>query len=187
MTWIQTYTGRCVDLLKPKVDQINIQDIAVSLSRQCRFNGHCREFYSVAQHSCLVAAAVWADLFEMEADKAQPLVLWALMHDAAEAYCGDLVAPAKQILRHVDDLEFDDLEARLMRTICRRFGMEPHQPAIVKNFDLRLLATERRDLMGECRRDWQLPVAPLSQKIEPWNSEQAAHIFFCEFQRWKTP
>ena len=83
-TWIQTYTGRAFDLLDPRPEQIDPLDIAHALSQICRFTGHVREFYSVAQHSVLVACIV-----------PEPLALAALKAgwaDRADAMLGWLVA-----------------------------------------------------------------------------------------------
>lgn len=95
MKWIQTYMGKKFYPFDPKILDICIEDIAHSLSLICRFNGHCTEFYSVAQHSCLVSglaaeeAKHWGLLAELDAART------GLMHDAAEAYLGDIVTPIK--------------------------------------------------------------------------------------------
>lgn len=85
MNWILTSTGKRFDLLEPDADMIDPWDICHSLAHLCRFNGHTREFYSVAQHSCIVAELV------PEEHK-----LAALLHDATEAYLGDITRPLKQ-------------------------------------------------------------------------------------------
>lgn len=87
-TAVVTYTGKHIDLLDPKPEDIDIHDIAHSLSMQCRYNGHTPEFYSVAQHSLEVSYAV----------SAKPSALAGLMHDAHEAYAGDIVRPVKSFL-----------------------------------------------------------------------------------------
>ncbi|MFG0247924.1 MAG: phosphohydrolase, partial [Phycisphaeraceae bacterium JB051] len=79
MSWIQTYTGKAFYPLREDPGIIDIRDIAHALSLQCRFNGHCSDFYSVAQHSVHVSEVV-----------PQAFALWGLLHDAAEAYMSDL-------------------------------------------------------------------------------------------------
>ena len=87
--WIQTYTGRQFWPLDPRIEDIDIHDIAHALSHQCRYSGHCLRFYSVAEHSVLLSHHV-----------AGEHMLWALLHDAWEAYLaaipeverGDLVS-----------------------------------------------------------------------------------------------
>src|SRR5690242_11754504 len=83
--WMQTYTGRRFWPLDPRVDDIDIGDIAHHLSLVCRFAGACREFYSVAQHC--VGVSYVCDPKD---------ALWGLLHDAAEAYVGDMVRPLKR-------------------------------------------------------------------------------------------
>lgn len=88
MTWILTNSAKPMSLVRPRADLVTPEDIAHSLAYICRFNGHCKHHYSVAQHSLLVASIV--------PDEDQ---LPALLHDAAEAYVGDMVRPLKQLLK----------------------------------------------------------------------------------------
>ena len=107
MNWILTQTGKRFDLFEPDADMIDPRDIAHSLAHLCRFNGHTREFYSVAQHSCLVA-----DLVPTEHKLA------ALLHDATEAYIGDMVRPLKQWMH-----AYQDVETWIWERICTRFSI----------------------------------------------------------------
>ena len=93
-TWFLTTTGRQFWPASPDPEQIQIEDIAHALSNLCRFGGHTREFYSVAQHSVLVSQNVPDDLR-----------LVGLMHDATEAYCGDMIRPLKNVLPEFKELE----------------------------------------------------------------------------------
>ena len=81
---VLTYTGRQYSFFDPKIEQIDILDIAHGLSLICRYGGQCARFLSVAEHSVLVSHLVSA-----------PYALDGLMHDAAEAYCGDMILPLK--------------------------------------------------------------------------------------------
>jgi len=92
MTFIQTFTGKAFDLFDPKVEDVCLDDIAGPLSRQCRWNGQCRCFYSVAQHSLHVA-----DLLQ-RAGASSRVQLIGLLHDAHEAYTGDIVSPLLRML-----------------------------------------------------------------------------------------
>lgn len=85
--WMQTYTGRKFWPLNPRAEEVYIEDIAHSLALSCRFNGHCKVFYSIAQHSVLVSQIV---------KPTQQLI--ALLHDSAEAYLGDIIRPIKRFL-----------------------------------------------------------------------------------------
>jgi 5'-deoxynucleotidase YfbR-like HD superfamily hydrolase len=128
---ILTASGRYVDLIKPKVEMVTPFDIAVGLSNTCRFGGHTSAFYSVAQHCVLVSQLV-----------PPHLALQGLLHDAAEAYIGDVVSPLKQHLP-----EFKVIEHRLEAVIARAFGLRfPWAPQI-KTADLRALRFEREQLM----------------------------------------
>lgn len=170
MNWIQTYTGRSFYPLEPREDDLDVRDIAHALSLLCRFNGHCRCFYSVAEHSVRVAEILPARL-----------ALWGLLHDAAEAYLSDLPRPIKQQMP-----AFSRAEDRLLEVITRRFGLGWPMPAQVAEADSRLLVTEARDLMGRPPRSWRLGLAPLDQPIEPWPPEEAERRFLLLYERLAT-
>ena len=136
--WIQTYTGVAFYPFDPRPSEIQIHDIAHALSMQCRFTGHVKEFYSVAQHSVLVA------LHCPQEDR-----LWALLHDATEAYLADVARPVKQ---HAVMEPYRTIENDLERMICQRFGLPLEKPSSVTVADKRMLATEKRDLAGQVHR-----------------------------------
>jgi len=161
MTWIQTYTGRRFFPLGPKPEDLDLRDVAHALSLQCRFNGHCLRFYSVAEHSVRVSRALPVGL---EA--------WGLLHDAAEAYLSDLPSPIKRQMPL-----FQDAESDLLRVIADRFGLSWPMPEPVARADLALLATEARDLMAPPPEPWRLEAAPLEARIEPWAPADAERAF----------
>ena len=97
---MSTASGARIDLLKPDPSQIHLRDIALSLSRQCRFAGHSLGFYSVAEHSILVAEHL-----------PQELKLHGLLHDAAEAFTGDLISPVKRWCVNMPLVEFALMDA----------------------------------------------------------------------------
>jgi uncharacterized protein len=153
--WIQTFTGRAFYLLDPRPEDVDILDIAVALSRAPRYAGHSRCTYSVAQHSYF--ASIYAP---------KPFALEALLHDATEAYTGDITRPLKRILGPV----FADIEKRIHFAIAERFRIPKKISAEVKVIDDRLLATERRDLLGKPPIPWhhdERGIQPLPIKIEP--------------------
>jgi uncharacterized protein len=172
---IQTVSGRRVDPLSPRTDDLDVRDIAHALSNQCRFGGHCRVFYSVAQHSCAVA-----DLVDRAGGSAVD-ALWGLLHDAAEAYLGDLPHPLKH--RSALGEAYRGAEARLEAAITERFALPPHRPSLVGEIDRALLATERRALIGEA---WAWPelegVQPLAFAIEPWEPARARREFLARYE-----
>lgn len=165
--WIQTYSGRRFNPTNPYVDAIVIQDIAHALSMQCRFSGHCKKFYSVAQHSVLVSYIC---------DSAD--AMWGLLHDATEAYLVDVPRPLKRSGKFDAYLEF---EAKMQVAICKRFGLPEKEPPSVKRADTIMLATEARDLMGPLHSDWVQPTEPLPFKIEALPQQQAKDLFMKRF------
>lgn len=165
--WIQTFSGKRFTPINPNFESIVIQDIAHSLSMQCRFSGHVKKFYSVAQHCVLVSY-----LCNMEDS------LWGLLHDATEAYLVDIPRPLKRSGKFDAYLDF---EKRMQTAICARFGLEDKEPPSVKKADMLMLATEARDLKSPLRADWVWPVKPLPLKIEPLLPEDAESLFLNRF------
>lgn len=143
-----TFSGKRISLYNPDPELICIEDIAHALSHICRFGGHAREFYSVAQHCCLVsylAPAEWR--------------LAALMHDATEAYLGDVIKPLKNILNgkqansahsYTEGSEscfhgpgiYHEVEQLFERVIAKRFGIDHTMYGLIKPFDIRALEIE---------------------------------------------
>lgn len=168
MSWINTYTGRQFWPLAPRVVDIDIEDIAHALSLQCRFTGHVHEFYSVAQHCCLVAERVPKE------DQ-----LWALLHDAPEAYLIDLARPVKR----APALQgYRDAEARLMAVIAERFGLVGDMPASVEDADTRMLMTEAHSLMT-MHPQWLVdaPWQRYPDIIDPWTPQIAKARYLNRF------
>lgn len=144
MTWLQTRSGLAFDFEAPKPDQIDICDIAHALGHTCRFVGHCSRFYSVAEHSVHASDLLLPAGLE--------LARWGLMHDAHEAYVGDVPSPLKTLLADYRALE--DVAAQAVRS---RFGLEGEMPAAVKGTDIMLLKSEAEALHRAPPRDWHLP------------------------------
>jgi uncharacterized protein len=169
MTMISTRSGRNVSLLNPSAGQIEIGDIAHGLAQQCRFNGQTSKFYSVAQHSVLVSSIL-----------PKELKLAGLLHDAAEAYLGDIVQPLKILLP-----EFNEIESRFMQVISERFDVKGLDHPEIKHADLIALATERRDLMPMEQMDWPVltGISALRIAIHPMSPDKAAKAFLDCFFR----
>lgn len=165
MSWIQTYTGKQFFPFDPRTGDIDIRDIAHSLSNLCRFNGHCRSFYSVADHSVRVSRIVDDDL-----------ALWGLLHDAAEAYLSDIPRPIKASIP-----EFDAMERKLLRSVVGCFDLAWPMPEEVRKADDVLLVTEARDLMEPPPASWELEAKPLEEPIVPLSANQAERAFLDRF------
>ena len=128
---IRTFTGIYVNVFEPKPEMFCIEDIAHSLSQQCRFNGHLTHFYSVAEHSILCAGYV---KYESK--------LAALLHDASEAYLLDIPSPVKKRLSN-----YKEIEHKLMECIAIKFGFEYPLTKDIKKVDEIILKTEWNELM----------------------------------------
>jgi hypothetical protein len=167
--YLQTISGRRVNPFDPDPDDLDIADIARALGNLCRFGGHSRVFYSVAQHSVIVS-----ELVEQRGGDVED-VFAALMHDAAEAYLGDMPHPIK----HRSELgaAFKVAEAHLEQAIRARFGIKDGVPEI-KQADRALLATERRVFSAE---QWHWPeldgVEPLELDLTAWSPDEATEAF----------
>lgn len=135
--FIETFTGKRFYFLDPTEESICIEDIAHALSNKCRFAGHCRDFYSVAEHSLIVSLLVPEDL-----------ALPALLHDAAEAYLEDIPSPIKPFFK-----EYKEMENKILDVIVSKWGfnLSPNCEEI-KIADKVQLRSEARHLlpsMGE--------------------------------------
>lgn len=163
--FIQTHTGRKVHFLDPTEDEIDIEDIAHTLSLLCRYGGHCKEFYSVAQHSVLCSREV--DPY---------LQLEALLHDASEAYLVDMPRPIKRTLK-----EYTDIENRIQRVICKKFDINYPFHDDIHYIDNKMLATEAKTLMktGEVFEGFP---EPFSWQVAPWSPQESKYNFICRFK-----
>ena len=157
MSWIQTYSGKKFYPLNPNVSDIVIEDIIHSLSMKCRFGGHCKCFYSVAQHSIIMADNV---------PKEHQLV--ALLHDATEAYLPDVCRPIKSSLTG-----FEEIERQLYLAIAEKFGLPNEIPKCVKEADDRALITEKRDIMSSSPDIWSVYAEPFEDRISCWDCNSA--------------
>lgn len=168
--WIMTSSGRPFWPLEPRVEDVRIEDIAHHLANLCRFTGAVKTFYSVAQHSVLVSQHyTW-----------KVAALFALLHDASEAYLVDVPRPVKH---HRDFALYREAEAQLQTVIYEAFGLTGFDPPTsLHRVDRRMLRTEQRDLMpppafDEDRRD----VEPFGFTIRPVPPEVARSMFLSRF------
>lgn len=136
---IETYTGRGFDPFDPDPDDIHLPDIAAGLAHTCRFGGHCRRYYSVAKHSLHVST---------ELPETDPrLRLLGLLHDAGEAYVGDVPRPVK---RRLDG--FEAVEEAILAAVWERFDIDPPTETEwerVTTADDQLLAYEAGELLTD--------------------------------------
>lgn len=139
--YMLTASGKHFNLLDPKPEQVDHHDIFAAISKLCRFTGHCSEIYTVGQHSLLVMSLV-PDEFRFE----------ALMHDAAEAYTGDVGTPLKVVLGPA----FREVEHRIEAVVREKYGLPAKLSPEVKHADIVALGLEKRWLMPEDYESWPL-------------------------------
>jgi len=163
---ILTSGGTYFDFLTSD-NKVEIADIAHALANICRFGGHTRAFYSVAQHSVLVSHIV-----------PRKDALWGLLHDAAEAYIGDVPRPLKDLLP-----DYRAIEKKVEAEIFAKLGLNGPKPASIKQADLVALATEQRDLMPAHDDVWQsiAGIKPLIFRITPQSPHIARQKFIERF------
>ena len=160
--WIQTYTGGYIYPLDPKPEEINIIDVSHSLSQICRFTGHVKQFYSVAQHCVLVSSMC------------QIHKKWGLLHDLPEFALVDLPRPLKRSKGFEYYLE---AEEHFEEVMCKKFDLPIGMPIEVKEADDRLLITERNQLMSKPPMEWNDKYEPYDIKIIPWEPKVAERRF----------
>lgn len=159
-------SGEYFNLLEPETSNFTIMDIAHGLSNICRFTGQISKYYSVSEHSVHCSRHV-----------AQEHALAALLHDASEAFVGDVSRPLKALLP-----EYKAIEARIEQAICNRFDLPyPMHPAI-KDIDNRLLITEQRQRMNN-NDDWSWTegMEPLPIELPCWAPEEAKAQFLARY------
>lgn len=175
---ISTYTGLRVDPTNLKVEDINITDIARSLSQQCRYGGHTRRHYSVAQHSVLLyryARHVVREGYEVQ--------LLALLHDAGEAYVPDLPRGLKY---HELMTAYRSIGDAAQTIVEKAFGINvsPSDRARVKAWDGRIVNDEWAEVMhGE--RPTTKRVNRLGVRVTRWGIDSAEDHFLQAFAEVK--
>jgi len=172
-TWIETFTERKFDIFDFKPEDIDILDIAHALSLLCRYNGHCKKFYSIAEHSYYVSRQIEKHGFNIE------LQLLGLLHDGSEAYISDIPRPIKPRLK-----EYMEIEEKIQTAIYNKYVKNDISDSllnIVRYFDERILGDEKEQLMGK-EVVWDFLPKKLGIEIACWDPSTAEHNFLLLFR-----
>lgn len=171
---IRTNSGIYMNVFEPTSSMLNIEDIAHSLSNQCRFSGHLPQFYSVAQHCVETAKRVKELTIERNLDgqnyywpeqvPTKGIELQALMHDASEAYLLDIPTPIKRRISNYSEYEYN-----MMVLIGRTYGFSWPMDEIIKEVDAEMLVFEWECLMVKTK--------PLPNGFKVMNNEEAKAAF----------
>lgn len=184
--YITTFTGIQFYLDNPRPEMVTIEDIAHHLALTCRWSGACRHHYSVAQHSVCVSKIVPSELRA-----------WALLHDAAEAYIGDITRPLKAYLTHgLPDAQMHirSIENYIMIAICEKFGLTWPEPHELKQYDDQMQKLEAQLFMPDGTRlhdrSCQGPIEVIGEVpglpeiyLSPMLPEAAELMFLARFRK----
>lgn len=169
-TTIKVFKGQYIDLANPDPQDIEMHSIATALARICRYGGHSPKYLSVAEH-CYHATRL-----AMQDGQSDEVLRAVFLHDASEAYMGDLVAPLKQIIGE----EYGDLERKMEHAISERFGVNIHKHYdAYKAYDLMMLKAEKLALWGDDGIAWsRLESVPVREVGFRWWTESNARRHF---------
>ena len=164
--------SKMFNLREPFTHEYDLREAVAATSRICRFQGRCKPFYSVAQHSVLVSVLL------------NDTTPWdGLAHDLAEAYTGDLISPWKQLIREEAPMLYARIKT-IEQAVENAFLFDGHHSE-VKRGDLIALVTERRDLMPTAPGldDMWPEVEPLSYIIRPMTPEKAEKAWWVRYEQ----
>lgn len=166
--YIGTYTDKHFHFLSPSEDEIDIEDISHALSMNCRFNGHVKYFYSVAEHSCIIADIVHQRTGDVKE------TLSALLHDASEAYLCDIPRPLKPYLTN-----YMEMEKTIELVIQSKYDITA-KTKLIEYLDCNIVADEAAQLFKTVPT-WVDHYVRLGVKIHKWTPEQASVEFLRRF------
>ena len=173
--FIETYTGRAFYPLEPDPASISIIDIAHGLSLQCRYGGQISDFYSVAEHSVLLAMYTESVLKGTVLD-----CLQILMHDAPESYMIDIPRPVKQYMP--DYRKWDHGIDECIRSWLSIDGFK--RPEFQDEIDGRIILDERAQLKSDSGLEWGIKGEPLGIEIPKWSPKEAEYRFLVRYSAY---
>jgi uncharacterized protein len=159
--------GDFFDFKNPRDHEFDIKSIAHALSNLCRYTGHTKRFYSVAEHCVLVSRLVKPE-FAFE----------GLMHDASEAYCGDVASPLKKLLPG-----YEKIEEGVQDALATYYGLRYPFPPEVKEADVLAYVTERQSI-SKTGKDaiWFTDVQPAEIEIKGLAPRSAYELFMNRYE-----
>lgn len=184
--WIQTFRGERFCPAAPDVEKIHIEDIAHALSNLSRYCGHCSSFYSVAEHSVFVATEMvklvfgekgrdlWS-LWDLPIPEVElQMIRSAFLHDAPEAYVGDVTSPLKHLCKG-----YRIIEKRVELAVQKRFDLSfPLDIEEIKQCDVSVFLAEKAQLMGDNVEPWSVTGDPADTgKLHCWPPQTAKEMF----------
>jgi hypothetical protein len=171
--WIQTYTGRQFWPLAPRMGDVHIVDIAHHLAGIRRYTNATNRPYSVGEHCCHIARQLLLDYGSRELARA------GLLHDASEAYTNDMARP----LKIQDQMRpFREMERGIQECIYQRYGLPAVEDPRVRIADMRMYATEVRDLMQPQHHEWRITEQPYGFEVKsPWTEQHTRGHFLRMF------
>ena len=164
--YITTFTGKKFYIKRPSVEMLCIEDIAHALSMQCRYNGHCPYYMSVAEHSVIMSELV-----------PEEHALWGLLHDASECYIPDVPRPLKAVLTNLD--AFED---KILKVVATKYGLPWPMPESVHKIDSQYVGTEARLLWKDAVPEWTKFYTPMEIELNFWTPKQAERAFIEKFE-----
>lgn len=156
---IKTYTGKYLDVIDPDPTNICIEDIAHALSYTARWGGHSTHMLNVAQHSCQVAAYLEAK------GRDKRIILQGLMHDASEAYLGDMPSPIKKHLPKYQNIEYG-----LMTIIADKLQFDWPEFEEVRHADKAILTAEKFHYINQ-------------GSLKPMTSKESEELFLMYYNK----
>ncbi len=191
--WLCTRSGTKFYPLRPRAEDVHLEDIAHGLAHTFRFGGQSPMPYTVAQHSIEVSRTLRPRTGSQKEEEDKYLTLWGLLHDAAEAYLWDIQQPVKRMLKWKTGqrtLRFEQIENKIMAAVAERFSLpwplEPKLNNLLKDADFLQLRRERRDLFGPEQPVWRdintiLDLPPIA--VPRLSTVEARTAFLEEFKR----
>lgn len=163
---ISTYNGEFFDFAKPEDYNFDIETIAHALSHICRYGGHSNWFYSVAEHSVYVSRVVPPEL-----------ALCGLLHDASEAFVGDMPSPLKALCP-----EYREIEERVQAALAAHYDLPYPFPSEIHLADKALYKSEREQITNVADNVWHTDIKPASVRIACLSSKKAKNLFLSRFE-----